>query len=148
MLYPTTTPTARTTSPIHSSAHPTKVDPDVELPEPPWTVLHPISKQSPLHYAARRGKSRIAEHLLEKGADPTLLDRRGATPFWYACRAGFLETARVLANDIGSGELRRPADDHGVLLTPSQAAFDNHHDHVGKWIDEELKRRVTMTTRK
>ena len=50
-----------------------------------------------MHVAARSGSSACIAVLLDKGADPSGRDERGATPLMSAAEAGVLETVRALA---------------------------------------------------
>ncbi|HLP34849.1 MAG TPA: ankyrin repeat domain-containing protein [Amoebophilaceae bacterium] len=53
-------------------------------------------KRTALHYAAYGGDVKIIELLLEKGADPSLLDQEGHAPLWYAQQKQHKEAIALL----------------------------------------------------
>ncbi len=46
-----------------------------------------------LHWAAKRGHTKVCEFLLEKGADPNALDSMDKTPFYYALTQNHVDCA-------------------------------------------------------
>src|SRR5262249_52425223 len=53
-------------------------------------------QSTPLHGAAQTGAKEAVEFLLENGADGSLLDSAGQTPFYLAVKGGHTEIARNL----------------------------------------------------
>ncbi len=51
---------------------------------------------TPLHYAARFNQVRVAEYLLEQGADPNAVARHAGTPLDLAAEAGSTDAAKLL----------------------------------------------------
>ena len=51
---------------------------------------------TPLHWAARYGKSSIANLLLQANASPTDVDKYGRTPAQYAKQYGHVDLAAML----------------------------------------------------
>ncbi len=52
-----------------------------------------LHRRTPLHWAAVSGRTSIAGHLLARGADRSLTDKRGKTPAALAAKAGFADLA-------------------------------------------------------
>ena len=53
-------------------------------------------KSTPLGWAARSGQKKLAEFLLERGADPNLAGASWATPLAWAEKNGYTEIAETL----------------------------------------------------
>ncbi|KAH6871023.1 hypothetical protein B0T10DRAFT_611342 [Thelonectria olida] len=49
-----------------------------------------------LHYAASNGRVDLLQYLVEKGADPNILNGYGESPLFMACQGGHLEAASFL----------------------------------------------------
>ncbi|CAH1397543.1 unnamed protein product [Nezara viridula] len=56
--------------------------------------------KTPLHLAAIGGHESAVEYLLEKGADPLVIDRHRLTPLIYAAKLHHWRTARLLLNKV------------------------------------------------
>merc|ERR1712224_286093 len=54
-----------------------------------------------LHEAARSGAFGSIQHLIEKGADPFAIDRRGATPLHWAASQGSDQAIQALLDSLG-----------------------------------------------
>ncbi len=69
------------------------------------------NRDTALHLAAYRGYTPLVQHLLVRGADPTLRNASGETPLDVAVREGNREAARILrewmAKGAGNGETKR-----------------------------------------
>jgi hypothetical protein len=74
---------------------------------------HSESGLTPLHYAARFNQVRVAEYLLEQGADPNAVARHAGTPLDLAAEAG--------STDVFAG-----IRDHGKFYRFSYAGLNIH----------------------
>jgi len=82
---------------------------------------------SPLHLAAEHGQQRIAELLLEKGADVNAKSGFKKTPLHYAAASGHEGMVRLLM--AKGAELNEP--DSFMLSPIFQAAYGGHRNIVG-----------------
>lgn len=59
-----------------------------------------LASQTALYYAARKGHTEMCRKLIEKGANPLILDAQNKTAADYAKKARHNETAEVLNQEI------------------------------------------------
>ncbi|XP_061888350.1 cyclin-dependent kinase 4 inhibitor D-like [Entelurus aequoreus] len=75
------------------------------------------------------GNSKVADVLLEKGADPNVQDKQGIAPIHDAARTGFLDTVQVL---VEHGASVNVADQSGAL--PIHIAIREGHRNVVEFL--------------
>ena len=73
-----------------------------------------------LHWAADRGRTKVAEILLSEGFDVNALDDCGQTPLHYACSCGHLEMVSLLLDHKADSAIK---DEDGC--TPLDAASED-----------------------
>ena len=57
-----------------------------------------------LFRASGRGHLKCVQYLFDRGADPHVFNKRGATPFMAACRNGHVDMCRWFAEVVGVGD--------------------------------------------
>uniref|UniRef100_A0ABD2VU53 Uncharacterized protein n=1 Tax=Trichogramma kaykai TaxID=54128 RepID=A0ABD2VU53_9HYME len=84
--------------------------------------------ETPLHYAVIRGKKQIAEALLRRGADPTLVTANGSSLLHFFCRRRYnAELEEILFNDDKQQMVQIDAKDK-LGNTPLHLAAANFED--------------------
>ncbi|GBL99074.1 Ankyrin-1 [Araneus ventricosus] len=68
-----------------------------------------IIQLTPLHYVAENGNEQIADILLEKNANPNILDADGLTPLHYSCDSSHIEIVKKL---LSHGAIYNPLSTH------------------------------------
>lgn len=66
----------------------------------------PAGRWSPLHYATIVGQAKLAEILLQKGADPNASTKNGVTPLHLAAKNGSIECIELLLKHGADPERR------------------------------------------
>lgn len=117
-------PTARA-----SLANPPKPAPALQVYDHP-----PIRRdRTPLHHAAAAGHTAIVAELLAAGADPGLVNQRGATALHFAIQAGRHDAAVVLIKGGAPLEAAIPAEDVELRVKgagPVELAYEITSSHV------------------
>ncbi|OQV12786.1 Ankyrin-1 [Hypsibius exemplaris] len=104
-----------------------------------------LTKQSPLHFAAKSGQTAACGRLLALQADPALKDQMGKTPLHLAAGNGHYDTVEFFAVQANAAELVRMTDEAG--LNVAHVAAQNGHARVLKIlleVDEELVLRTKV----
>jgi ankyrin repeat protein len=81
-----------------------------------------------IHVAAHYGRDSIADVLIRRGCNVSLVDDHARTPLYYAARSGHLAVARALL------EAGAPVDAGDGTHTPLHAACANGHAHVVRFL--------------
>jgi ankyrin repeat protein len=81
---------------------------------------------TPLHYAAREGRLKVVELLLEHGADPNIQDKDGWTPLHYAAWKRRLKVVELLLEHGADPNIQDKDGETPLHL----AAWDGHLDVV------------------
>ena len=55
-----------------------------------------IFNKTPFHFACRKGDETLIRYLLDKGANPTVVDRDGYTPLHYLCEIENYEMIKLI----------------------------------------------------
>lgn len=82
-------------------------------------------KQTPLYYAARDGKLKVAKFLIDQGLMPCHVDTYGQDPIYYAVSMGHLEMCKLL---VEHGSRHDHRDENGE--TPLYYALKNDRGAV------------------
>jgi ankyrin repeat protein len=97
-----------------------------------------------LHNAAHFGHEKIAELLIEYGADPIRMDKSGRTPFFLACEEGEISTARYLAQFLNQKDpslLDKPSENG---KTPFLKACARESTEIAKMLLNEIDASINI----
>ena len=87
-------------------------------------VRDTANNDTPLLYGIRDGKFRVAELLLEAGADPNLTDRRGFAPVHIAVLRNDAKLVQCLLDHGAAINVRTPSDGRTPLMIAAAAGFE------------------------
>jgi ankyrin repeat protein len=87
-------------------------------------VRDTVNNDTALIYGIRDGKFRVAELLLEAGADPNLTDRRGFTPLHIAVARNDAELVQRLLDHGAAINVRTRSDGRTPLIIAAAAGFE------------------------
>jgi cytohesin len=90
------------------------------------------ASETPLHFAARDGRTSVAELLLAKGADANALTRNGDTPLHLAALRGQREVAELL---LAKGAELNRKDNDGA--TPLHLAASNGRKELAEFLQQQ-----------
>ena len=99
--------------------------------DPPLSVRSD-NDQTILHVACEKGDLSIVKMVLEAGADPTVTDKLGCTPLYYACKNSHLECVREFMVQIPDVicDLMKVANKYGATPLSVRANNDQTILHV------------------
>ena len=83
-----------------------------------------VNNDTALIYGIRDDKFRVAEYLLEAGADPNLTDRHGFTPLHIAVARNDTNLTRSLLDHGAAINVRTPSDGRTPLMIAVTAGFE------------------------
>jgi uncharacterized protein len=96
-------------------------------------------KAAPIHSAAAAGQAKIAELLLEHGAEPNISEQGGYTPLHVAAENGDEEVIRVLL--YGGADLTLRSDDG---KTPLDLALEAGQTEAARLLQEGITKRFKL----
>jgi uncharacterized protein len=96
-------------------------------------------KAAPIHSAAAAGQAKIAELLLQHGAEPNVSEQGGYTPLHAAAENGDMEMIRVLL--YGGADLTLRSDDG---KTPLDLALEAGHSVAARLLQEGITKRFKL----
>ena len=96
-------------------------------------------KAVPIHSAAAAGQAKIAELLLQHGADPNISEQGGYTPLHAAAENGDMEMIRVLL--YGGADLTLRSNDG---KTPLDLALEAGHTEAARLLQEGITKRFKL----
>ena len=94
-----------------------------------------INKQSPLHYAAMIGNSKISEFLLQNGADINAVDKENNTPLHEASRKGRLNVVQVLLAHGADATLKG----YGGETAAEKGSTDEIRNAINDYLEQQEK---------
>lgn len=86
-------------------------------------------KQTPLYYAARDGKQKVAKFLIDQGYNVNDIDTYGQNPIFYAVAWGHLELCKFLK---AHGSYHDYVDDNGE--SPMYYAIKQNCGPIAEWL--------------
>src|SRR5204863_6192372 len=98
-------------------------------------------RDTPLHFAAKRGETEIVRALLKAGAEADPVDEDNETPLFLAAEEGHGEVVQALLQAPGVQPDRRNND--GV--TAAQAARNHGYGGIADMIDHRVTMPIPMT---